>query len=127
MKSKTILVIDDDESIVKLIQVLLERHGFDVVTAYDGNSGLQKIVFADPALIILDIDMPEMNGFDVLERLKAKSITKQIPVIMLTARTMGDDFDLAMKKHADWYIAKPFSNDHLLEKVKYLISKSGSD
>lgn len=124
MTNKTILAVDDDPNIVKLVQITLELNGFNVITAYNGKSGLEKTIEQMPDLILLDIDMPEMNGLQVLEEIKNNPSTAAIPVIMLTARTMGDDFEKAMERKADWYIAKPFKKDHLLEKINYLINNT---
>jgi len=123
MNDKTILIADDDPAIVKLLQTILEMNKFNVISTYDGRAALDKAKELNPDLIILDIDMPEMNGLEVLEEVKNNPSTQTIPIIMLTARTMGDDFEKAMEKNADWYIAKPFRKEHLLEKIALLLEK----
>src|SRR3989339_481720 len=119
----TLLIADDDPNILKLVKIVLERAGFNVITASDGCEALEKIPSCNPCMIILDIDMPKINGLEVLEQLKNNQSTAKIPVIMLTARTMSNDFNAAMEKKADWYISKPFRNEHLLDKIKFLFKQ----
>lgn len=123
MKKKKILVVDDEPDMVKALQIRLEQAGYQVITAYEGESGLDKTREEKPDLVILDIMMPVMDGFQVCEKIKSDPSIKGIPVIMLTAKTMGDDFDKAMEKKADWYITKPFDDKHLLRRIKGLLQE----
>lgn len=124
MEKKKILVIDDEPGIVKVLQIRLEQAGYKVVSAYDGESGLLKMKEEKPDLIVLDIMMPGMDGYQVCEEIKTDPSTENIPVIILTAKNMGDDFDMAMEKRADWYITKPYNDEHLLKRIDGLIRKN---
>ncbi len=84
--AKKILVVDDERHIVRLVEVNLTRAGYDVVTAYDGVEALEAVKNETPDMIVLDVMMPRMDGFEVLRRLQADPETQNIPVIMLTAR-----------------------------------------
>ncbi|MEA3506407.1 MAG: response regulator [Elusimicrobiota bacterium] len=114
-------MVDDDEDILMLMRVLLTSNNFEVVTAKNGTIGLEKVISEKPDLVLLDIDMPEMNGFEVLERIKGNPVTKSIPVLMLTARSGGADFERAINGDADRYVAKPFKSKFLLEKINQLL------
>ena len=122
-KQKTILVVDDDRNIVRFAEVLLEKNGFSVITANDGSYALEKVLREKPDLVLLDIDMPEMNGFEVLERMKQNPATKRIPVIMLTARSDAGTFEKAVENDADRYVSKPFDNKFLLEKIQQVLEE----
>ncbi|MBN2407737.1 MAG: response regulator [Elusimicrobia bacterium] len=118
---KTILIVDDNAFIVKMLQKKLESREFRVITAYDGESGITRALEEIPDLIILDIEMPGINGFETCERLKSGSRTENIPIIIFTSKDMGDDFDKAREKRADWYIIKPVSDEHLFSVIGKLI------
>ncbi len=120
---KKILVVDDDPKIITLSKFILEKNGYEVLTSNGGKKAIEMAKNEKPDLIILDIMMPEMDGYQVCERLKKNKNTKQIPIMMLTALDMGQDFEKALKKGADWYITKPFEADHLLKRINYLIEK----
>lgn len=115
---KKILVVDDEKHIVRLVQVNLERAGYEVVTAYDGEEALQKVKQERPDLIVLDVMMPKMDGFEVMKHLKADPETKEIPVIMLTAKAQDADVFRGWKAGVDCYLTKPFNPLELLTFVK---------
>lgn len=117
-QKKRILVVDDERHIVRLVQVNLERQGYEVVTAYDGVECLEKAKADKPDLIVLDIMMPRMDGFEALQRLKTDSETNHIPVIMLTARAQDRDVLQGYQYGADLYLTKPFSPLELISLVK---------
>lgn len=117
-----ILIIDDDADVIDITRKTLEFNGYEVIYALDGKSGMEKAKNEIPDLIILDIMMPiGPNGYTVCEKIKTDPATKDIPVIMLSARDMGDDLEKALEKKADWYIAKPYDANYLLKNVKKLI------
>ena len=110
-----ILLIDDDIELSELLCEYLGAHGFDVVTEHDGQSGLDRALKEDFALILLDVMLPKLDGFEVLKQFRQKKLT---PLIMLTAR--GEDFDriFGLELGADDYLAKPFNHRELLARVK---------
>jgi len=113
-----ILVVDDETYIVELVKFNLEKEGFQVVVAYDGQNALDMVERESPDLIILDIMLPNMDGFEVCQELKKDSRFKLIPIIMLTARGEEIDTVLGLELGADDYIKKPFSPRELLARVK---------
>jgi len=113
-----ILVVDDETYIVELVKFNLEKEGFQVVVAYDGQNALDMVERESPDLIILDIMLPNMDGFEVCQALKKDSRFNLIPIIMLTARGEEIDTVLGLELGADDYIKKPFSPRELLARVK---------
>ena len=113
-----ILVCDDERHIVRLIQVNLERQGFQVVTAYDGKEGLEKVKSEKPNMVVLDVMMPYMDGFEVLKTLRRDPATESLPVIMLTAKAQDKDVFEGYHYGADMYLTKPFNPMELVTFVK---------
>lgn len=115
---KRVLVVGDERSIVRLIQVNLERQGYQVVSALNGKEALEKVAADLPDLILLDAFMPDMDGFEVLEALKSHPNTRSIPVLVLTTKT--EDTELLRSWHggADAYLAKPFDPQSLLDLIR---------
>ena len=121
---RTILVIDDDERISTTLKICLEKHeGYKVITAPDGKAGLKAAVKAHPDLILLDIDMPKMNGLDVLKHLGAKPSTRCIPVLMLTGVDTPEARDEANYEYAEQYIEKPCDMALLHSKIESTLSR----
>lgn len=121
-----ILVCDDERHIVRLIQVNLERQGWEVVTAYDGKEGLEKVKADKPDLLVLDVMMPYMDGFEVLKAIRKEPETEKLPVIMLTAKAQDKDVFEGYHYGADMYLTKPFNPRELVTFVKR-IAEGGSD
>jgi two-component system alkaline phosphatase synthesis response regulator PhoP/two-component system response regulator VicR len=115
---RKILVVDDERHIVRLVQVNLERAGYQVVSAFDGKEALKKVDSEQPNLIVLDVMMPHMDGFEVLKRLRGNAATKNIPVIMLTAKAQDADVFRGWASGVDCYLTKPFNPMELLTFVK---------
>ncbi len=111
----TVLVVDDEESIVNIIEYNLKRDGYNVIKAYDGEEGLNSALTQKPDLVILDIMMPKMDGYEVCRRLRAKS---DVPIIMLTARADEVDTVIGLEMGADDYVTKPFKVRELVARVK---------
>jgi DNA-binding response OmpR family regulator len=118
-----VLVVDDEPNIVLSLEFLMEQAGFEVVTAEDGEQALARVNEAHPDLLLLDISLPGISGFDVLERLRGEADTAQLPIIMLTAHGRDVEREKGMALGADDYITKPFSTQSLVEKVKALLIK----
>ncbi|HZQ86056.1 MAG TPA: response regulator [Acidimicrobiales bacterium] len=121
MPAATVLVVDDDPVIQKLLQVNFELEGYKVITASDGIEGLERARADLPDAIILDIMMPKMNGLDVARALKASDDTKDIPVLLLSAKAQASDVAVGMEIGADDYVTKPFDPAELLERVGDLL------
>ncbi|WP_339935022.1 response regulator transcription factor [Vreelandella glaciei] len=118
-----VLVVDDEPNIVLSLEFLMEQAGFEVVTAEDGEQALARVNDSQPDLLLLDISLPGISGFDVLERLRSEEATAQLPIIMLTAHGRDVEREKGMALGADDYITKPFSTQSLVEKVKALLIK----
>ncbi len=114
---KTVLVVEDKASLTQMLQFLFLSKGLKVQIAYNGREALEKVGAEPPNLILLDIMMPQMDGFEVLERLKAEASTRSIPVIMLTARKSREDMKKALDLGAVEYITKPFKAVEVVDKV----------
>ncbi|MDO8586612.1 MAG: response regulator [Armatimonadota bacterium] len=115
---KKILAVDDEKHIVRLVQVNLERHGYEVVCAHDGKEALQKVDEERPDLVVLDVMMPYMDGFEVLQNMRRNPATRDIPVIMLTAKAQDADVFKGWQSGVDCYLTKPFNPMELLSFVK---------
>jgi DNA-binding response OmpR family regulator len=117
-----ILVVDDDQEIRKLVEKILTKQGHKVSQAEDGESGLGFALLRKPDLIILDLNLPRMDGFEVCRRLKADQATRRIPVIMLTAAfPEWEDAKKGFKLGADEYVIKPFAADILVHNIERLL------
>ena len=106
---KKILAVDDEKFIVRLVQVTLERQGYTVVSASDGKEALEKVDSEKPDLVVLDVMMPYMDGFEVLQTLRRNPATRDIPVIMLTAKAQDADVFRGWQSGVDCYLTKPFN------------------
>lgn len=126
MSKKRILILDDDRSIVNLIQRLMMDEGYDVVCAYDGEKGLKLVLSENPALVILDINMPKMSGMAFYrEMIHLTKDRPRIPVLIMTGRNELEDFFKDIK--VDGFIAKPFRIQELAAKVQEILSASEPD
>ncbi|MFA5889393.1 MAG: response regulator [Actinomycetota bacterium] len=119
-----ILVADDDPDILRFVEMNLRLEGFDVATVADGKQALDKVRTLKPALLILDVMMPEVDGFEVCQRLRRDSRTSHVSVIMLTARAMSADKILGLTAGADDYISKPFDPLELVARVKTTLRRT---
>jgi two-component system, OmpR family, alkaline phosphatase synthesis response regulator PhoP len=115
---RKILAVDDEKHIVRLVQVNLERQGYEVVTANDGKEALEKVEEERPDLVVLDVMMPYMDGFEVLQNMRRNPATRDIPVIMLTAKAQDADVFKGWQSGVDCYLTKPFNPMELLSFVK---------
>jgi len=117
-----ILVVDDDADIRELLVELLSRAGFDVDDAADGRRALRRLYESPPALVILDVSMPDMDGYETLERIR---ILSDVPVLLLTARAQELEKVRGLSSGADDYVVKPFGRQELLARVQALLRRSG--
>lgn len=116
-----ILAVDDEKHIVRLVQINLQKEGYDVVTASTGREALVQVEREKPDLVIMDVMMPDMGGFEALQTMRADEKTAQIPVIMLTAKAQDADVFQGWKSGADLYLTKPFNPQELLTFVKRIL------
>ena len=114
---KKILVIEDEPHISNLVKVIMEKNGFDVLQAFIGSEGMHMARTEKPNLIILDVMMPNMDGFEVAETLKGMKETKNVPIIMLSSAAQFKDRVRGLDVGAIDYITKPFDQDELVAKV----------
>ena len=119
-----ILLVDDEPSIVKMVGKRLEVEGFDVLIAMDGQAGLAKAQTEHPDLIILDLMLPKLNGYEVCTMLKQDSRYQKIPILLFTAKTQEKDEQLGRECGANAYIRKPFRAQELIEQIRKLIAQS---
>ncbi|MBI4396572.1 MAG: response regulator [Elusimicrobia bacterium] len=120
---KRILVVDDEATIVHLLEVVLQGEGYQIEKAYNGVEALKKIQRDIPDLIILDVNMPELSGWDVLAAVRAGSASRNLPVLMCTNRDLVSDVEQAETLGATGYITKPFEIDRMIRKVKQILEK----
>ena len=116
--SQTVMIVDDSRPLHALVKVHLGEEDFVYHSAYNGSSALNLVASVKPDLILLDVDMPDMNGFDVCRFLKVDPITANIPVIFLTASTSADEKACGLSLQATDYITKPFDPDGLVSRVR---------
>ena len=119
---KRVLIVEDEKNIVDILSFNLTREGYDTLEAYDGEAGLQLALEQNPDLILLDLMLPKMNGFDVCRTIRAEG--RSTPIVMLTAREEETDKVLGLELGADDYITKPFSMRELLARVKANIRRT---
>ena len=119
---KKILVIDDEPDIVFLIKLILEKEGYKVIEANSGSEGLKLAKKEKPDLILLDVMMPDMLGWEVSKKIKADKELSKIPVAMLTVKSAAEDKLKSLEEaRADWHIAKPIDREKLLSTVAWLL------
>jgi len=125
MKRTAILVADDDPQVVELVQAYLEREGFAVVIAADGEAALERAARDRPDLVVLDIMLPKLDGWAVCQRLREDPDTRTIPIVMLTSRAEEMDRVLGLELGADDYVTKPFSPRELVARIKAVLRRTG--
>jgi DNA-binding response OmpR family regulator len=123
MSKKKILIVDDEEDILHFLELVLREKGYEVATATGGHEALTKAQVDRPDLVLLDIMMPQMDGWEVLKLLRVDEGTSRIPVAMLSARTEAKDRVQGLQEGAIDYICKPFSLQELLGKIETIFSQ----
>jgi DNA-binding response OmpR family regulator len=120
---KCIVYIEDDPEMLDLVELILNSHGFDVHGAHGGREGIDLVHQEHPDLILLDLMMPDLDGWDVYQQLKAEPETKEVPVIVITAKTQSIDKVLGLHiAKVDDYISKPFRPQELLDSIEKVLS-----
>lgn len=123
MAKQKILIVEDEESLLKLESILLTSKGYQVRGVANGQAALDAIEEEHPDLVLLDIMLPEIDGFEICRRIKANPETKDIPVVMLTAKKSREDMARGEEVGADWYITKPFKSAMVIETIQRFIDK----
>jgi DNA-binding response OmpR family regulator len=123
MSKKKILIVDDEDDILHFLELVLREKGYEVATASGGHEALTKAQVDRPDLVLLDIMMPQMDGWEVLKLLRVDEGTSQIPVAMLSARTEAKDRVQGLQEGAIDYICKPFSLQELLGKIETIFTQ----
>lgn len=123
MVKKKILIVEDEESLLKLESILLTSKGYSVTGVADGVSALEQVVLIKPDLIVLDIMLPGMDGFEVCRIIKQNPETAHIPVMMLTAKKSSQDCERGMAAGASAYVTKPFKSANIIEIIQELLSQ----
>lgn len=123
--TEKILVVDDEESLAEFVCRALKQRGYATISAGDGDEALNLITEELPDLVVLDLMLPKMDGWEVCRRAKADAATKHIPIIMLTARSSAEDVVQGLDLGADDYLRKPFAMEELLARVRMLLRRSG--
>ena len=127
MSKGKILVVDDEIYIVHILDFSLGMEGYEVVTALDGEQALEKVKTEKPDLIVLDIMMPKLDGYEVCKSIKSNAATQNIPVILLSAKGRNVDQKMGFDVGADDYITKPFSPRKLVERINQLLGQTAAE
>ncbi len=124
MQKKRILVVEDEESLLKLETILLTVKGFEVVGAFTGQMALNKLATEEFNLVLLDIMLPDIDGFEVCSRIRKDSRTSTLPVVMLTAKKTQDDRDRGFLCGANSYLQKPFKSAMIIDEISRLLNEA---
>ena len=122
MGIKEVLIVDDEEILLLAMKILLATAGYGVKTATDGRAALEAVAGVKPDLVLLDIMLPKIDGFEVCRQIKANDATHDIPVIMLSAKSSREDFIRAEQVGADWYLIKPLKSNQIMGTVQRFLS-----
>lgn len=117
-----ILIVEDEKKIARFLELELKHEGYDVLTAFDGRSGLETALAEEPDLLILDLMLPELSGIEVCRRLRHSS---DVPIIMLTAKDDVSDKVMGLDMGADDYVTKPFAIEELLARIRVALKNAG--
>ena len=121
---KKILIVDDEPEMLEMIELRMKKNGYAVVTAVTGEECLEKAQKERPDVILLDVLLPGMSGFEVSKRLKADEETKDIPIIMVTALIGTDAEEKGMERGAKYFISKPFDPEELVSEINKIVRKN---
>ncbi|MCB0182023.1 MAG: response regulator transcription factor [Anaerolineae bacterium] len=126
MTGQTILVVDDDKEIVRLVRAYLEKAGYQVLTAYDGSTALHILRRERPALVVLDLMLPDQDGWDITRLVRSDPALASMPIIMLTARIDDTDKIIGLELGADDYVTKPFNPREVVARVRSVLRRAHS-
>lgn len=126
MAATRALIVDDNPDCIAVLRSMLITQGFEVVTALSGAEALEKLDEAVPDIMLLDLMMPEMDGFELLQKVRDVNTTARMPVIILSAKTADDDVMLGYQYGADYYITKPFTSDQVRRGIDLVLNRSSA-
>lgn len=127
-KINHIIYVEDDPEIVDLVSLILTRHGYKVSGVYNGREGLEKIINEKPDLVLLDLMVPELDGWEIFQKLKSNEATSHIPVIMITAKTQPIDQVIGLHiAKVDGYVCKPFHPQEILDCIEKVLAAQNPD
>jgi DNA-binding response OmpR family regulator len=121
---KKILVVDDEKDICDIMKRILEKEGYEVFEAYNGQEALSKVFEISPDMIIIDVQMPGKNGFEVCREIRKDPIYKELPVLMLTVRNSKEDRIQGFTSGVDEYMVKPFDMNEITARIKVVLERS---
>ena len=122
VKSAKLLIVDDEPATVQMIETFIQINGYKAATAYNGKDGLTMLELEKPDLVILDLMMPDMEGFEVCQRMRASDAFKTTPILIISARTDQESIDRAYASGANGYLTKPFQLPELLSEIERLVN-----
>lgn len=123
--TQRVLVVDDDREIVRLVRAYLEQAGYQVITAYDGETAIHTLRRERPNLVVLDLMLPDRDGWDITRQVRTDNNLEHIPIIMLTARVEDTDKIIGLELGADDYVTKPFNPREVVARVRSVLRRSG--
>lgn len=123
-RARRVLVVDDDPAIRRILTLTLELEGYEIETASDGQEALRALGRALPDVVVLDVMMPKLNGFQVLQRMREEPRTADVPVIILTAKAGTEDVWEGWRRGVDYYMTKPFDVEELLRFMEHIFGKA---
>ncbi len=121
-----VLIVDDNQDCIAVLRSMLLSQGFEVATAQSGAQALQRLHETVPDVMLLDLMMPEMDGFELLQKIRDVNATSHLPVIILSAKTNDDDVMLGYQYGADYYITKPFTSDQVRRGINLVLNRSSA-
>lgn len=119
-----VMIVEDEPNIVESLSFVFSREGWQVAAALDGETAIERLLSEPPDVLVLDVMLPPLNGFEVLKRLRAEPSLKHLPVLVLTAKGQEKDRHTAMRLGADAFVTKPFSNRDIVQQVRELAGVS---
>ncbi|MDD2365018.1 MAG: response regulator [Desulfuromonadaceae bacterium] len=126
MRKKKVLIVEDEESLLKLETILLTVKGFEVISAFTGEMAVAKIGVESFDLVLLDIMLPDMDGFEVCRQLRQDPRTAKVPIIMLTGKKLQEDREKGILCGADSYLVKPFKSAMIIDEINLLLTRCDS-
>ena len=123
MASRKILLVDDSETVLQMEQMILAKSSYELILARDGEEGVAKALATQPDLILMDVVMPKMNGFEAMKQLRENAQTRSVPIVMVTSKAEAESMEAGYQNGCSDYIIKPIDQHELMMKVKNLLGE----